>query len=1380
MTSCEFKTSEASTIAWMRTNSAIDKDLNIINKDIFRKNNTKFSKFANNNYGIKGKLFSEKENKAIPNKEMFKEIDSFKGVKEDITNRDNNYSIEDMETFNKKIGFLKERMNVEVILDDTVETSRVLGSGDTRVQESGKPVILINPNRIFKTTAIHEFGHIFIDSVPDGLNNKRIQKALNSLRNTKLWQDVTDAYPDLSEEDLQKEILTTAIGISGSEIWDNNTSDETKSSWEVFKNWILDYLKRTFGVEKNEVELLVKEMFDSKIERDLLSTLNENMMEEREMRFIDKETLEDKKVETTLESLYEQIQSRVNIIFQTHYPDSRQKREIENERRIKSRALNETTPFEKIKELKELLDEYGDTGQINGVIKYVQWSKKQILTMKNRVSRIKSSNEITPESIAELKEYNSAFDLLSEVQDMIVSLYDRGKISKSKKDTFINAISNINSEREIVNKELLSSQKEIYANIMASNSNMHETEFMEKYSRQWEELQPQETKDAYIRRQMQENKSEIDALVKAKYLSLADKSIKDIESMAGVFVNEKNLSSTEIQVISRIADAADMTTHKFMQTKASEFKTNHDEFIKIHSSGNMSEKYKNFLEKNKDGNYSLISKYKPDFNKEFLELSRNASDPDIYNEKFKDVTWNGLYYTIDGVTKKYELGGKARDIVINGEFIEYKIYKNKYSIPVKEALAKFELREWIKQNTEQIQSGDDIVTIPREKWENERYKELSSEDKSFLSKFKEMINEADELYKSNNSLISDVFGSKIYRLPGITKSQMERLTEGNVGSAVSDKLTDMFKRKEDEFEVEKASGSDRMFRSVFADVSNREKLKVPIPYRALLSEKEQSLDLHSILLMNLEGAKNYEQKKNSEALVNTIVDVMANRNVPDYEGLGVLAKVHGFSGRDKMQVNKSKDELSNDTKKAMDLIENRFYGIKEKSAGEVMGVNLQKAMSTYMKYASSVSLVGNYLNSIINATSGTASILIEVAGGETFGMKDWIQGKKDYWSDAKNLLNDIGSNVQTSRTNLMMNFFNVMGSANAINNKFSDDSKVKSMMTLHSLRFLDHGGEHMLQGQTMYAILNSIKVTNDKGEFLDENGKITTEENALSMLNAIRFESVGGVVEMKLNPIVKYTTFSPLGGGQEKILLETRGLIKKKVIDLFGLYDENLKAAAQREWWGKLIFFLKKWIEPSATRRLRGISKSFVKSEDLREVDQYYSEDMKQYQEGYYTTSIRFILQTVKAMKGFQLELIALNYKNLNKHEKANIRRMSMEIGMIGLTVLAYAAVGGYDDDPDEDTLMARYLLSKEISELTYFLNPTEAIKLAQSPTASLGVIKRNTAVLSQLADPFEEYESGINKGRNKLYVKARKSIPFIASFLEKDLETALKFQQNQ
>jgi len=78
--SCSFKTSEASTKAWFRTNKLIDKYLNILDLAKFRAKNSEFSKLANEKFGVKGRLFFEENGRAIPNKDMFYRIDAAKGV----------------------------------------------------------------------------------------------------------------------------------------------------------------------------------------------------------------------------------------------------------------------------------------------------------------------------------------------------------------------------------------------------------------------------------------------------------------------------------------------------------------------------------------------------------------------------------------------------------------------------------------------------------------------------------------------------------------------------------------------------------------------------------------------------------------------------------------------------------------------------------------------------------------------------------------------------------------------------------------------------------------------------------------------------------------------------------------------------------------------------------------------------------------------------------------------------------------------------------------------------------------------------------------------------------------------------------------------------
>jgi len=76
----KFRTSEASTKASLRTKGVIDAFLNILDYNKFNNLNNEWSKDARERFGISGRLFSEENNKAIPNKQAFKQIDNAKGI----------------------------------------------------------------------------------------------------------------------------------------------------------------------------------------------------------------------------------------------------------------------------------------------------------------------------------------------------------------------------------------------------------------------------------------------------------------------------------------------------------------------------------------------------------------------------------------------------------------------------------------------------------------------------------------------------------------------------------------------------------------------------------------------------------------------------------------------------------------------------------------------------------------------------------------------------------------------------------------------------------------------------------------------------------------------------------------------------------------------------------------------------------------------------------------------------------------------------------------------------------------------------------------------------------------------------------------------------
>lgn len=1284
---------------------------------------------------------------------------------------------ESMNKFQAKIDALKESMDVEVIIDENVKTSRVLAKSDPRTVRAGKPVILINPNAIFETTAIHEFAHIFVDSFPDGLQNKRLQKALKELEGTELYNQVKELYPDLSEEMFQKELITTAIGIKGSEIWDNK---ESASRFETFKKWFFDYLKRLFGLEQSQVESLTKDLIAGRVTNDITDNLSDYVQEERLADIVGEENIDD--IESAVDITYQEMLARVTNLYDLYEPKSK----IERAKERNKKKAGKRTAFQSVQELEEALRKYSEADQIRGFAKYISWAGKETKKLGFRIEKEKEEGSLDPNSIIRMKEFSAAFDILRDIQGLIVSAGRRNEITEAQQKRFLASVSDILKEKDAYEVDLLDASKQHYARVMAFNDVRHQEKRKSDFAKSWEDTQPDISKEEYVQQMMVKFKDDIIEESYQKYLARAEKSITDISSGVAMLASEKQMKSDEIQVASKLIDGKELATAKFASSQAGEMDKMAKEYASdISSSANQAKKYDSMLDETSNGRYFLAGEYQAEFIIERNKMQSEASDPDIYMEKYADSKYytNNTYSLDGGATKKKIVIKGAKEIKVGKVHTTYKIGKEEYTIPSEEAIARSEYHYWNKVNTRRIQTDEGWRTVPSiglkgtKDWRNANFDKLTDNEKKHLNFLKEKIKLADDLTSGTESLIKYGASQEFMEIPKVRKSTMSRINEGQSKGIITDMWENMTQVQQDEFDTQTSEGDRGLKHSVrvFADVSNKEKLRVPIPFRNTLEKKDQSLDLHSIVLMNLVQAKNYEVKKQVENLLLVMTDVMNNRYVPQTQGIQNLTKIHASSKEgDEKVLNNPKDKMPNDVKKMYDMIENRVYNIKNKTAGEVAGMDIQKLTSSWLRYSGMVSLVGNFANSIVNWNVGTLNNVLEAVGGEQYGLNDLSYATKQYWKDMKLIVNDWGSNVDASRTNLFMNILNVMGDKNYLDNNFEENNRVKALFKTNSLRPIAKAGEHMMQAQVMYAMMRSIRITNEKGQYLNANGNVVTSKKGAASINeVIEFtKNDDGSIEMVLPEWVKANTFSG-SASHNQMLLDVRNAIKKKVMDLHGNYDSDVQAAAQREFWGKLLFFLRKWIEPGYFRRWRGLENIMKKDKDLREVDKYFSTDLKMYQEGYYVTAVRFLTHVLpKAVKEMSFEQIKEYKDGLLPHEKANIRKILTELGMISMIFLSYLALGGDDDD---ENLYARYLLRRQYSEMTFFMLPGEAYKIASTPTASMGMAKRIIQIFGQGMSPTERYKQGKNKGELKLKVKTMKMIPIYAQ-TKKDLEESLRF----
>lgn len=145
---------------------------------------------------------------------------------------------------------------------------------DANLKAAGKwspstSTITINPEYAGKDTAIHEAGHILIDAM--GYDNKIIQQAIKQLRGADLYAETKQRYPELNEEQLDKEVLAEAIGREGANIFDKEAD---KSKFKAYLDYIFDWLKQKLGLDKNVAKSLAKQIIGGVKTKELKGTEN--------------------------------------------------------------------------------------------------------------------------------------------------------------------------------------------------------------------------------------------------------------------------------------------------------------------------------------------------------------------------------------------------------------------------------------------------------------------------------------------------------------------------------------------------------------------------------------------------------------------------------------------------------------------------------------------------------------------------------------------------------------------------------------------------------------------------------------------------------------------------------------------------------------------------------------------------------------------------------------------------------------------------------------------------------------------------------------------------------------------------------------------------
>lgn len=661
-------------------------------------------------------------------------------------------------------------------------------------------------------------------------------------------------------------------------------------------------------------------------------------------------------------------------------------------------------------------------------------------------------------------------------------------------------------------------------------------------------------------------------------------------------------------------------------------------------------------------------------------------------------------------------------------------------------------------------------------------------------------------------------GVTYYKMPAVTKRSIsEVIGEQGITGYVSSRFDRFKKNKDDEgdFGTDTESGTTgaelatapeaaaepvKRILQVLANERGEQRHGVPINLRYDIKVDEQSFDLPSIFLLNKYMADNFRNKEQIIADLELMRDFLQNRDVQQTRSTffqGIKHLTDKFIDKDNAEdapntpiVAQGVD--SNAYKAFQSMIEDRAYGISSKS-----GYKISKLTSMMVGYSGNVMLIGNYLSAGANLLNGLSTDWLAAMDGRFFNKNDMAVASWKYSKDIPAIIGDMGARVYTAKVNLLMERFNTTGDWDAVTRLFADDTRFKALFKSGTLHGLNNLAEHTIQNTLMLAILNNIKVMNANGEYLTATGTTTDINQAMSLDEAYRVENK----RLVLDDRVAMTTDNEVNVKDDPQAVEF--LVARKIRDMaaymHGQYSKQKRAEIQRSWYGVMIMALRKWMPRGYAYRMRGLDTMAIGFNEMTEDDRFHSRALNGYMEGYYTTTGRFIIQSIRDVKDMMFtqtslegkkslsKIVSGNWKELTDWQQGNIVKTMYDFGiMIGAVALGYALKGLGDDEKDAATKKAYYALAfyslRLNSELSTYINPIEFTRVLRNPSIVIGMSIRILDLLQQLGhDAFgvitgegpELYKTGKRKGDLKLEKKIEDVLPLL-KHLDRDMQEAV------
>ena len=725
-------------------------------------------------------------------------------------------------------------------------------------------------------------------------------------------------------------------------------------------------------------------------------------------------------------------------------------------------------------------------------------------------------------------------------------------------------------------------------------------------------------------------------------------------------------------------------------------------------------------------------------------------------------------YNQDFIYKRNKKGQLTGYLLGTIDFVKYNIAKSehikklveKYGEPneaSKENITKYykELNDWTTKNTEEV---DGERKPKKSLYSDEEFAKLAPAQLEFYNTIISMKEKLDGLLPN--------YGSSTFLAPQIRKSFIDRLRKSSNISEFGSNIKEWFKdawlenesdtefgdleakilRGEELTEKEKKAYSKEEVYLGISGFDNKEISKLPVHYRNKLKNmNDLSTDIVSSMIMYSDMANNYNQLHKIVDIMEIGRDIMNQRTVGnEYMGKPMYEQFSRMGTTVNNKILKPDGEKFIQSK-MNDFYDAKIYGKESKKEGDLFGTGISKAKTAnnINMLTSLTTIALSPLTAVANLTVGTVMMRVEAIAGEYFNYKDLMKADKSYMTSVPSLIEDLGRREKHSKLGLFQERFNIIQEheQEIMNTKFNEKNVFTKMFGIGSLYFMMKGGENYMHTRTALALGEANKLLlNGKEISVYDAYEVTTDKDGIR-----RLELKKGVTKLDGT---EWTSKDEEAFNRKTAELNHR---------MHGTYNEEDKAAINRSWFGRLLMMYRKWIIPSINRRFQ--RKSF-------------NYDMDAYTEGYYNTFGRFLLNVGKDIKNGKLNLIA-NWKELDSHSKANLKRSLAEIGHYGAIILSLFALSkAWEDDDDDWTKgFVMYQLERLKNEIGVFVpfvinQVDEGIQITKSPMAGVRILDRISDFV-KFWNWFDEVPSGSFKGSYKVQKQLFGIVP-IASTIDR------------